>query len=322
MTDVVTILGSGVAGLTVAQELTTRGLRVRIVDPAGAPGPQACSWWAGGMLAPFCEGESADPAVVRLGAQAAEWWHAAGVEVVREGTLVLAPGRDRSELLRFARRTEGHRTLDQEGIAVLEPDLAERFDRALHFAAEAHLAPRTALAKLMCNLVGRGVEFADGGAAEGEVIDCRGLAARDCLPDLRGVRGEMVILRAPGLMIRRPVRLLHPRHPLYIVPRGEGVYMLGATQIETGARGPATLRSVVELLNAAYALHPAFAEAEVVEIGADARPAFPDNMPRVFRRAGRIHVNGLFRHGFLLSPAMAIAAADLLMATRQKEETA
>lgn len=317
----VTILGAGVAGLTVAQELTTRGQKVRIIDPAGAPGPQACSWWAGGMLAPFCEGESAEPDVVRLGARAAAWWQAAGVPVVREGTLVLALNRDRGELLRFARRTEGHRTLDRDGIAALEPDLSERFDRGLHFTTEAHLSPRAALAKLMCNLVGRGVEFLDSGTPEGQVIDCRGLAARDHLPELRGVRGEMAILHAPGLTIRRPVRLLHPRHPLYIVPRGEGLYMLGATQIETGGRGPATLRSVVELLNAAYALHPAFGEAEVLEIGADARPAFADNLPRVFRRAGRIHVNGLFRHGFLLSPAMAQAAADMLTTAPRMEET-
>jgi glycine oxidase len=89
--------------------------------------------------------------------------------------------------------------------------------------------------------------------------------------------------------------------------------MLGATQIESGGRGPASLRSVVELLNAAYALHPAFAEAEVLEIGTDARPAFADNLPRVFRQAGRIHVNGLFRHGYLLAPALARMTAGLLL---------
>ena len=144
-------------------------------------------------------------------------------------------------------------------------------------------------------------------------IDCRGLAARDLLPDLRGVRGEMVVLRAPGVEIARPVRLLHPRHPLYVVPRGDGVYMLGATQIESGARGPATLRSVVELLSAAYALDPAFGEAEILEIGADARPAFPDNLPRIVQKDGRIHVNGLFRHGFLLAPALARMTADLVL---------
>ena len=65
-------------------------------------------------------------------------------------------------------------------------------------------------------------------------------------------------------------------------------------------------------MSAAYALHPAFGEAEVQEIGVDARPAFPDNLPRI-RRIGRmIHANGLFRHGFLLGPALAMQVADLL----------
>jgi glycine oxidase len=69
---------------------------------------------------------------------------------------------------------------------------------------------------------------------------------------------------------------------------------------------------MLELLGAAYALHPAFAEAEILETGVDVRPAFPDNLPRVVERGGRIHVNGLYRHGFLLSPAMARQAAALV----------
>jgi glycine oxidase len=116
------------------------------------------------------------------------------------------------------------------------------------------------------------------------------------------------------------VRLLHPRYPLYIVPRGDGVFMLGATQIESAERGRASVRSVMELLSAAYALHPAFAEAELVEIGADARPAFPDNLPRLSRNGGTLHVNGMFRHGFLLSPAVARMAADVIQGRNQTPE--
>ena len=53
-------------------------------------------------------------------------------------------------------------------------------------------------------------------------------------------------------------------------------------------------------------------EAEVLEIGADARPAFPDNLPRLTRKGRVIHVNGLFRHGFLLSPALARMTAAMV----------
>lgn len=311
----VRVVGAGVAGLCVATELASRGVGVELVDRTAEPGPHGCSWWAGGMLAPECEGESAEEPVLRLGREAADWWERAGVRVARHGTIVVALGRDRREIDRFARRTEGHRRLDRAALAELEPQLDGRFDRALHFPGEAHLDPREALATLRRKLVeaGVGMQTADGDASEwgGPVVDCRGLAARDVLRDLRGVKGEMAVLRAPDIALARPVRLLHPRIPLYIVPREDGLFMLGATQIESDDRRP-RVRSVLELLTAAYALHPAFGEAELVEIGVDARPAFGDNLPRLRRRGTTIYVNGLFRHGFLLAPAMARMAADLI----------
>lgn len=315
------VLGAGVCGLAVAAELADRGVAVTVADRAGGPGPQSCSWWAGGMLAPFCEGESAEPAVVRLGQEAAPWWQVHAGGVTRRGTLVVAPSRDRGELDRFARRTRGHERLEGDGVAALEPDLAGRFAAGLHYPDEAHLSPRDALAALRDRLAAAGTRFEareirDGEVTAGEgaegplVFDCRGLAARDAAPDLRGVKGEMLVLRCPDVALSRPVRLLHPRIPLYIVPRGEGVYMLGATMIEATERGRITARALLEMLSAAYALHPAFAEAEVLEIGVDARPAFPDNLPRIRARGRRVLVNGLYRHGFLLSPAVARMAAD------------
>jgi len=267
------------------------------------------------MLAPFCEGESAEEPVVRLGQEAADWWEAHGAAVTRAGSLVIAPGRDRREIDRFARMTRGHRTLDGAGLTALEPDLGGRFSRALHFPGEAHLAPRAALAALVARLEARGVAIETDAPARlpGHVFDCRGLAARDSLSDLRGVRGEMAVLHCAEISLARPVRLLHPRHPLYIVPRGDGHFMLGATTIESDSRRGVTLRSALELMNPAFALHPALGEAEIVELGADLRPAFPDNLPRIARHGGRILVNGLYRHGFLLAPALARRAAGLAL---------
>ncbi|SFN42217.1 glycine oxidase [Roseovarius lutimaris] len=315
MTTPVIIRGAGVVGLCVASELRARGALVTLLDPAPGPGPQACSWWAGGMLAPFCEGYTAEEPVVRLGQEAATWWQTHGAEVHRNGSLVVTLARDRAELSQFARRTSGHETVSGANLGGLEPLLADQFDRALFFKDEAHINPRQSLTTLRARLIKDGVTFEQTNAAPTapNVIDCRGLAARDALKDLRGVKGEMVILRAPDLTLSRPVRLLHPRFPLYIVPRGDGVFMLGATQIESGERGRASVRSVMELLSAAYALHPAFGEAELLEIGTDARPAFADNLPRIRRRGGTIYVNGLFRHGFLLSPALARMLADLVL---------
>ena len=308
------ILGAGVMGLALATELSARGHAVELVDPAPAPGPHACSWWAGGMLAPFCEAETGGEMVARHGQPALDWWDRHTGLTRRAGTLVLTLARDSGERVRFARRSTGHRTLDAGGIAALEPDLAGRFSAGLFYEAEAHLSPRAALAELRAQLQAKGVAFhtAPPAPTPATVIDARGLAARDQLPDLRGVRGEMLVLRCPDISLSRPVRLLHPRIPLYIVPRGDGVFMLGATMIESDRRGPVTVRSVLELLSAAYALHPAFGEAELLETGADARPAFPDNLPRLRRQGTTLYANGLYRHGFLLSPAVAVMAADHL----------
>jgi glycine oxidase len=80
--------------------------------------------------------------------------------------------------------------------------------------------------------------------------------------------------------------------------------MIGATSIESEDYG-VSVRSVLELLTAAYSIDPAFAEARVVEIGSGLRPAFPDNLPRIVIDKNVVSVNGLYRHGFLLSPVLA-----------------
>lgn len=315
----VTVVGAGVAGLAAALELSERGAEVDIVERSAHLGETACSWCAGGMLAPWCEGESAPPEVVELGAVALDWWAQRVPEVVCNGTLVVASPRDAGEIERFAARTSHYERIDEERIGALEPDLAGRFRKALFFPQEGHLNPRVALAALQQRLADRGVAISFGveGAASshrvGATLDCRGFAARDSLEDLRGVRGEMLILRTRDIRLARPVRFLHPRIPLYVVPRADDLFMVGATMIESAARGPVTARSAIELLSAAYALHPAFGEAEIVEMRADVRPAFPDNVPRVLQRGGIAYLNGLYRHGFLLSPAFAQRAAAMIL---------
>jgi glycine oxidase len=126
------------------------------------------------------------------------------------------------------------------------------------------------------------------------------------------VRGERLIVRSGEIGLHRPVRLLHPRHPIYVVPWADGRFMIGATLIESEDAGPVTVRSALELLGAAYALHPAFGEAEILDAGAAVRPAFADNVPRIVVRGRTLHVNGLYRHGFLLAPALAVQAARYL----------
>ncbi|MGC8519105.1 MAG: glycine oxidase ThiO [Steroidobacteraceae bacterium] len=322
-----TIIGAGVAGLACAVELAERGASVEVLERAASLERAGCSWFAGGMLAPWCERVSSPAHICALGDEGFAWWAERYPAMVRRGTLVLAHARDTAELKQFARRTEHYQWLDAAGIAALEPDLEDRFEQGLFFPEEAYIDPRSALAALAERLTGLGgtIRFStESPPAQVEagrcVIDCTGLGARAVLTDLRGVKGEMLHVQAPDVALTRTIRVLHPRTPVYIVPRGEGRYMIGATMIESDQASRISVRAMLELLGAAYALHPAFGEAEIVEIGTGVRPAFPDNLPRLTRRNGTLYVNGLFRHGFLAAPALARRAAEFVLEGREAPE--
>lgn len=291
------VLGGGVAGLCVATLLTEQGETPEVILSDETP----ASHWAGGMLAPFCEGESAPEQVVELGQRAAEWWSQRVDGVAQQGTLVVAAPRDGAELTRFARMTREHQWRDP---ALLEPELAGRFARGLFFPGEAHLNPRDALQQLRATLEARGVLFHTG-KPRGTLIDCRGIHAAARQPDLRAVRGEMLILQCNDLHFSRPIRLLHPRFPCYLVPRAGGHFMLGATMVESDDASAISARAMMELLSAAWTIHPALAEARIVESGTGRRPAYSHNVPEVRYRDGVFSLNGMYRHGFLLAPAMA-----------------
>ena len=322
----VAIIGAGIAGLTCALEFAHRGVAVEVYERAPQGQVQGCSWFAGGMLAPWCEAENSGALIAALGAESLSWWRAHFPASSWNGTLVLAHARDRAELTQFGRRTEKFEHLGAEAIAALEPELAGRFSDALYFAAEGHLEPRSALTALAARLTELAVPLHYGSAgptgrtAGRVVIDCTGLAARAQLPQLRGVKGEMLILRQPELRLSRPLRVLHPRLPVYVVPRAAGVYMVGATMLESDAATGVSARSALELLSAAYALHPAFGEAQILELGSAVRPAFTDNLPRLTWVGAVLHVNGLYRHGFLIAPALARRAAEAVLEGRHFAE--
>ncbi len=316
----VAVIGAGIAGLSCALELAERGAVVEVFEQGARLGAGSCSWFAGGMLAPWCERENSEPLIAQLGMESIPWWQERFAGTATAGTLVVAHARDTAELSQFGRRTEHFTQLDAAAVAALEPDLGGRFGRALYFAGEAHLDPRAALMALAAALRARGVGIRFGArpdaaalARAAAVLDCTGLAAAQQLPQLRGVKGEMLLLQLKDFHLQRPVRVLHPRLPVYVVPRGEGLFMVGATLLESDDSERISARSMLELLSAAYALHPAFGEAHIVEIGTAVRAAFPDNLPRLTMRGNTVYVNGLYRHGFLIAPAMARRAARLVL---------
>ncbi len=320
----ITVRGTGIVGVWQAFVLATKGHKVTLVSNTVEPFKEASSWIAGAMLAPFCETESAEPVIRRLGLSSLPLWQEAFPHVQNNGTLVVTQPRDTNELQRFAQRTSEHERIGEKKLHELEPDLAGQFRTALFFAGEAHLQPHWALTYILQKAMEASVEthFGTSKVPDGSdfIIDCRGIAARDELPNLRGVRGEMAIIRTREISFSRPVRLLHPRFPLYMVPWPDNYFMIGATVIESDDQGPVSVRSGLELLSSAYGLHSAFGEAEIIKLSANLRPSFPDNIPKIIVRNKTLYVNGLYRHGFLTSPALAHLVADYLHEGKRDEE--
>ena len=136
------------------------------------------------------------------------------------------------------------------------------------------------------------------------IFDCRGIGAKDDLPGLRAVRGEIIMLYAPHVNFNRPIRMVHPKYSVYIVPRPGSYFVVGATEIESHDMSEVSVQSVLELLSSAYSVHKGFAEARIVEMSKNCRAAFLDNLPKIYVSGNIIRINGLYRHGYLLAPSL------------------
>jgi glycine oxidase len=333
------IAGAGLLGRLLAWQLSQAGHNVHVFDPAPhAEARGAAGWTAAGMLSPVAELECADDEVFRLGLRSLELWPRilgqlqVPVEFRFDGSLLLAHRGDEGSARRvldlLATKLQG---VENAGVRLahhqptaVTPDHLRQLEPSIRGPAHAWLLPhegRIHTVQAMQALAaaapgvhwhwGRSVEHCEAGlirTQDGDhrfdrVFDVRGTGARPDLP-VRGVRGEIFWLQAPGLQLLRPVRLLHPRHRVYLVPRAPDLVVVGATEIESEDRSPVSLRSTVELLAAAHSVVPELAEARVIHSESNLRPALPDNLPRLEVQDGITRINGLFRHGWLIAPAL------------------
>tara|TARA_R110000744_G_scaffold74350_6_gene148546 strand:+ start:12784 stop:13965 length:1182 start_codon:yes stop_codon:yes gene_type:complete len=250
--------------------------------------------------------------------------------------------------------------LNRQELSALEPELARKFSQALYLPEEGQIGNRKLLLALHQQLVDEGVKWHSESeviAIESDsfstgcnirfqtcnkrkssqcqsfdlAIDCRGVGAKKSpntnskqsvqLNDLRAVRGEIFQLFTTEVNISRPIRLMHPRYQIYIAPKGKGHFVVGATEIESDDTAPMTVRSAMELLSAAYSVHPGFAEANIRQHISQLRPAFSDNQPKIISHNALIQVNGLYRHGFLIAPvvlAQVLEHVDNIMLEQKK----
>ena len=329
----IAVVGGGLLGRCLAWRASRAGARVVLYDAASSRGEDSAAWVAAGMIAPTTEAIDADSQIASMGRHSLSLWPRWLAELPLpvfyrdDGTLLLWHRENSGEAVRAQRMVasrQSHATVKRlEGVQVgeLEPCLGTRFSQALYIPDEAQLDNRAVLEAVAIALEQSGVEchwrtfVSDGTLPDaGVVVDCRGTGAKRDWPQLRGVRGEIVRLYAPEIELHHMLRLLHPRYPVYIVPRAEGRIVVGATCIEGDDRSPVSVRGALELLTSAYSVLPALAEARILEFNTQVRPALPDNLPALHFDHERkvLYVNGLYRHGFLLTPTVVEEVLALL----------
>ncbi|HUB76983.1 MAG TPA: glycine oxidase ThiO [Solirubrobacteraceae bacterium] len=346
----VIVVGGGLIGLSIAWRAAQRGMRVTLLErgrfAAGA------SHVAAGMLAPIAEADYGDAgrALLDLGLTSATSWPSFADELARAsgrpsrlraaGTLVLARDRDEAEALE--RQLEYRRRLDLPVARVLpslarelEPALAPSLRLALEIPGELSVDPRWACEALVlaARVVGAhladqcevasllrsdgqvcGVVLADGTELHADRVVLAAGAWSAALADVpvRPVKGQIMRLRdreGPGL-VNRTLRF----EGGYLVSRGDGGYVLGASSEERGFDMSVTARPVYELLRDAAELVPGLLELEVEEISAGLRPGSPDNLPLIGEadEPGLVLACGHYRNGILLAPLTAMLVVRAL----------
>jgi glycine oxidase len=326
------IAGAGLLGRLLAWRLARDGHQIAVFERTAGPAPRfdghgAAAFSAAGMLSPTAELDNSGPEVAALGWRSIAAWrdvaaHLGAHWFSQRGSLLVAHRSDLGAAQRVLARLAQARHMPPEPLsptrlAELEPALRGAA-RAWLLPGEAQIDPPAAMAALHAGahgvtwhwespvaLVEAGeLRLMDGSTRRFDtVFDVRGTGAQPQVA-VRGVRGETVLLRANGHGLTRPVRLLHPRHRVYLVPRDRDSVFVGASEIESEDRSEVSLRSALELMAAAHSVLPALAEARIVRLDRNLRPALPDNAPRADVAPGLIRINGLFRHGWLIAPAL------------------
>jgi len=342
------IVGAGLMGRLLAVTIAKRGATVDLFDKGDATGQHAAARIAAAMLSPLAESAITEDAVVRMGQYSLPRWKtlisdlSKPVYFQQDGTLILWHRQDANDAERFSAHLESncHRNtsltkpqkLNNDQLREIEPGVADRFNQALYLPNEGQLDNRQLLDTLTEELVLLGVNCHWNTEANPEnlrklgysaVLDCRGTGAKANWSEsktsntLRGVRGEVIRLHAPEVKLRRPTRLIHPRYPIYIAPKENDIYVVGATEIESDDLSEMSVRSAMELLSAVYTVHSGFAEARILEMATQCRPTLKNNLPEIRTQQNKgladlILINGLYRHGFMIAPAVLDCTLQLL----------
>ena len=324
------IAGAGLMGRLLAWKLCTLGHNISLFD-ADLTGQKSAAYAAAGMLSPCTEAIISQEHIYDMGIKSMVLWdHIISqldptILFKTNGSIITCHTNDTPELSHFIQRLSHQTTLHaltKSDIEKLEPELL--FSQGFLLPCEGFLDNRHLLKKLLektsaqcynaCVIQTKphAIICKEHAYNFNHVFDCRGIGAGEHFPALRGVRGEVIRVHAPDVCLTHMVRLAHPRYPIYIVPREDHHYVIGATEIESNDTSPISVRSCMELLNAAYSIHRGFSEARIIETNTALRPTLPDNLPKIQAEKGITKVNGLYRHGFLIAPILLEQSIQIL----------
>ncbi|MBG6097980.1 FAD-dependent oxidoreductase [Nocardioides luteus] len=310
------ILGAGIVGLSVADELIRRGHEVSVVDPS--PGSGA-SYAAAGMLSPAGEAWHGEEELTRLCLASLALWpdfaSRLGVPVHTRGTLLA--GVDAGDVQQVERQLAvldlagvSYERLGRRDLLGYEPGLGRVAGGA--FLAEDHsVDPRAVVAALLARVGDRvGVET-------NTAVDVTVIATGAHLPApysslIRPVRGDVVRVRTQE-WVERTVRAWVHGEQVYVVPRTDSdEVVIGATSEERDGPLLPTVEGVWRLLDSARRVVPALDRAGVVEVTSRDRPGTADNLPLVgpTQEPGVVLAAGAYRNGVLLAPLIARLVAD------------
>lgn len=343
-------IGGGVVGLTTALRLAENGASVVVVDRQSV-GREA-SWAGAGMLPPG-NSSGADTAEARLRSYSHELWSELSAGLLEKtgidnGYRVCGA----LQVCRPETSADYHRSTDQmirEGIPVdrLEhADIAQRFPGLDPQISEAAFVPDFAQVRnprhmkalaAACRMAGVIIiqDAADLRLLPQQNAGCdvrcsrhQYRAGRICVtagawsagllnrPDfqipVRPIRGQMVQLQLPALPFRYVIELGRR----YLVPRPDGLILVGSTEEDAGFSKQTTAAGVSELLQFACDLVPALHHANIVRMWAGLRPGSPDELPLIGQIPGwdNLYVGaGHFRSGLQMSPGSAALLTDLLL---------
>ena len=335
------IVGSGIVGLLVGYKFQKKGHRVTIYEKDTKLNLRNCSITGAGMLSPFCELIHSDKKIFDLGFDSILRWK----EIIKDlnkkiffktkGSLIISHKEEVADLESICSRINSYSKsnfslISNSKLRKLEPAIDSTDLNGVFFKEEGQIDSEQIIDSLSRyltennSIINYGCEVKqiknntltlkdNEKKSFDHIIECTGLGSQRSKSDIRGVRGEIIKVFAPGVKISRPIRLNHFRYPIYIAPREKDTYLIGATEIESEDFSPVSVRSAIELLNSSIFICKRFSEARIISLSSNCRPAYSDNLPHLKGKNGHISVNGLFRHGYLLSPLIADLVIDLCL---------